>query len=109
MTVENWIAIASLFVNVLIFLIGALILPSMKATRDGLSTIGNELHALQIEFSAIKTQMTGIEAVRNNVHHLSDNMQAMGNQIHLIQLDMAKAGLFQSEGHLRMPRPEGGS
>jgi hypothetical protein len=53
--------------------------------------------------------MTGIEAVRNNVHHLSDNMQAMGNQIHLIQLDMAKAGLFQSEGHLRMPRPEGGS
>ena len=92
MTTETWIAVCGLAVNALIFVLGALIVPSMRATQKGISDVTNELHNLQLELVGIKTVVTSVTAMNSNIHELRNSM-------HAIQLKLAVHGLWETKEH----------
>lgn len=92
MTTETWIAIGGLAVNALIFVLGALIVPSMRATQKGISDVTSELHKLQLELVGIKAVVTSVTAMHANIHE-------MRNGMHAIQLKLAVHGLWETKEH----------
>lgn len=80
MSSSEIIAIISNVVQVMIFIVAALILPSVKRTA-------NELHLVQVEMAGMKEKLTGIEALRANLHHTN-------NEVHEMKLQLAVAGFY---------------
>lgn len=84
---SDFLSVASVLAQVLIFVVGALILPTVRAMKLSVEKNSEELHKVQIGLVKLEAQMTGVEVLRANIHSLR-------NDLHTIQLQMALHGLL---------------
>jgi len=80
------VQIASIVVQVLIFIVAAFILPSVRNTNS-------ELHRVQIELAMLREKMGTMDGLRITI-------ESMRSAIHSMQIRMAAAGMWDgSEDH----------